>query len=283
MKRRIFLGSISTVLATGCNLDLTAEEGVKPTPLSDNQDAESKGSKANAPANNKVVKETIFGVPILDRSEWEAEKANIARLASLRRAVKDIKYITIHHTAGAISYKKTSDKMKAAEARIKNDQSGHMRDNGWGDIAYHYMVTPAGLVYEARAPEYASDSGSWYYTKKEWQSAGQDKNGQSLFTFTNNPERKKPGASAAHLNLSFVGDYTTSPPDEAAFATMEKLAAAMLKKYDIHIENVYFHREVANTTCPGNPIYEYFRGSTRKRGAMGVGLKKIEALRNQLG
>jgi hypothetical protein len=229
-------------------------------------------SRGFSQSNPQVLK-VLHGVEILKRSGWNAAAPNWDRLAPLWRGDK-VKYVTVHHTA-------TAPRAGFAPLQtIKSNQNYHMGDKNWGDVAYHFMVTPDGKIYEARSPKFASDSHGAYLTKKQWESAPAPANGVTLFPFSDHAIQA-PGASHEHINIAFVGDFYKSVPTAAAIASVEALVAALIKEYGLKVEgdsgvqNLCFHREIGSTQCPGDFIYRHFRGDQMKRSGIGTGIKNI--------
>src|SRR5688500_8144339 len=79
---------------------------------------------------------------ICNRACWvaRAPTCGISQMAALNRAI-------IHHTAGASDY---STDLATSKARVRGVQNIHI-NNGWCDIAYHFLVDGAGTVFEGRS------------------------------------------------------------------------------------------------------------------------------------
>ena len=61
-----------------------------------------------------------------------------------------------------------------------------------------------------------------------------------------------------------------------ALDSATRLVATKLREYDLGLDAVMMHREIAcYTDCPGQALYDYFRGQARTRGAAGEGLQLI--------
>ncbi len=205
---------------------------------------------------------------VAERASWSTGQPDVAVLATLPMGT--IRHVTIHHTETPVPDSVTEDQ------RLRNIQQYHQVTQGWGDIAYHYLIGPSGKVYEGRSEKFAASSGTIYLTKEQWEAAGQDATGATLAA---KPlEAEKPGCSAGHLTVCFIGNYATELPTEAARRAAIALVARKLAENHLGADDVFFHREIAHTTdCPGQALYEWFRGPTRKRGARGAGLDAIAA------
>jgi hypothetical protein len=190
-----------------------------------------------------------------------------------RQPMGKVRYISVHHTETPIP-----DSVSEVQ-RLRNIQSYHQQTQQWGDIAYHYLIGPSGKVYEGRAEAYASSSGTVYLTQAQWEAAPQDETGR---TTAAKPEGiAKPGHSAGHLTICFVGSYGGQLPTPAARDAASALIVRKLKEHGLGAEALFFHREIACwSDCPGQALYDWFRGPSRKRGAQGEGLRSIvEALK----
>jgi hypothetical protein len=82
---------------------------------------------------------------ICNRACWAARAptCGISQMSALNRAI-------IHHTAGAGDY---SADINTSKSKIRAVQNLHI-NNGWCDIAYHFLVDAGGNIFEGR-------SGSW--------------------------------------------------------------------------------------------------------------------------
>lgn len=210
----------------------------------------------------------------IERAQWGAQEPDVAKLEGHRMG--KIRFITIHHTESP-----TPDPIDETE-RLRRIQRGHMIvDHQWGDIAYHFLIGPSGKIYEGRSPLYAASSGTVYLKPSEWSSAGQNELGQTTAPLPLNDRGEKapaPGASEGHLTISFLGNFADQLPTVEAQQSMARLVAEQLKMHSLKTSDVFFHREVACwTDCPGQTLYDWFRGKERKRGASGDGLRLIEA------
>ena len=211
---------------------------------------------------------------IISRTEWGAQEPDVAKL-ELRR-MGEIRFITIHHTESP-----SPDPIDET-VRLRAIQRGHMIvDHQWGDIAYHFLIGPSGKIYEGRSVAYAASSGTVYLKPAEWSSAGQNEIGQTTAPMPVDGQGEKartPGATDGHLTICFIGNFEKQLPTPEARKAMVLLVAHHLKIHSLTLADVLFHREVACwTDCPGQTLYDWFRGSERKRGATGEGLRLLEA------
>lgn len=207
---------------------------------------------------------------IVPRSVWGAQP----EIAERMEPTGTVRFVTIHHTETPASIEETT--------HLRSIQRGHQEvDHAWGDIAYHYLIGPSGAIYEGRAERFAPSSGTVYLTPAQWSAAPQNDLGQTTAAIPLTPDGQeidRPGASAGHLLISVLGDYSEELPTPEARDAVVRLAAAKLYEHGLTADDVYFHREVAVfTDCPGQRFYDWFRGPTRQRGARGEGLQRIAA------
>ena len=133
--------------------------------------------------------------------------------------------ITVHHEGGRI-LPPTAD----AGQRLKNIQIWSMGPaRNWTDIPYHILIAPDGTVYQGRDVHTVGETNTEY-----------------------NPE--------GHLLISFLGNYTQQKLDEHLLEVLTDLLRDMCLKYDISPDQIATHRDYsAQTTCPGEDIYSYFK------------------------
>jgi hypothetical protein len=84
---------------------------------------------------------------------------------------------------------------------------------------------------------------------------------------------------AGHVTICLLGNFMETEPTYAAKESFVKLCAYLLQKNDLTINDVWVHREVASTLCPGNKFYAWLRNYPKgERYSLGPGLEKVKAL-----
>ncbi|MEZ5387639.1 MAG: peptidoglycan recognition family protein [Prosthecobacter sp.] len=181
-----------------------------------------------------------------------------------------ITYLTFHHADAS-----PKDRSEAAEIKTLGDKvwMNHARDNTYQDVAYHYLIGQSGRIYKGRPDDIAPASGTYYYDIKN---PKYKENGRLDFDHLNGGE--KPGNNQGHLTISFL--VAGEEPSKEAYDSAVKLAAFLMDKHDLKTDVIRVHREVANSTCPGDKIHKWIRGRLGKEGHKleGDGIKRIKAL-----
>lgn len=161
-----------------------------------------------------------LGITVLKRDAWRAASPRLERLNPISAPYSRI---TIHHSAkesdGGDDLHSTGD---VAEV-IKKIQTFHVRDKGWGDIGYHFLIDANGNVWQGRA--------------LDWQGAhaGGDDN-------------------IGNLGICLLGDFRTSPPTREALAALERLVDGLCDRHRIAHAKVFGHMKFAKTECPGGTL-----------------------------
>ncbi|XP_053394885.1 peptidoglycan recognition protein 1-like [Mercenaria mercenaria] len=159
---------------------------------------------------------------IIDRSVWHA------RAPKDTTRMKNIpKYVLIHH--GGTPPGCTSQ--KECEKVIKSYQKTHMVDEGWDDIAYHFLVGEDGNVYEGRGwGVNGAHSGSTYYNLNS-------------------------------LGICVIGDFRNTVPNLKAQKKVKQLISCAVSENRLKSNyKLGGHRDVnKNTTCPGQSFYDLIK------------------------
>ena len=191
-----------------------------------------------------VDAKNITGMPrVITRAGWGANEGARCRNATYDDSVKAT---TVHHTAGSNNYTEAQ-----AAGIVRGVYQYHAQTLGWCDVGYNAMVDKYGNIYEGRY-------------------GGLDKNVQ--------------GAHAGGFNkntwgISMMGDYSSVQPTQAMINSVGNMlgwrhkvagvapkgtttltsAGSSYTKYSygtqVKLPNIFAHRDVGNTTCPGNAGY----------------------------
>lgn len=126
--------------------------------------------------------------------------------------------ITLHHSGSMLQ-----DNQKAPQ-RLRDHQAYHQVDQGWPDLAYHYVVDRNGHVYEGRPVWAVGDTNTDY-----------DPTG--------------------HFLICCEGEFNHQTPTPDQLEAAAGLAAWASARYDVSLDAVSGHRDVASTSCPGEALY----------------------------
>ena len=190
---------------------------------------------------------------ITRRAQWGAK----ATRCSSNNYSDTVLAATVHHTAGSNNY-------TAAQSAgiLRGIQSYHMDTLGWCDVGYQFVVDKYGQIFEGRA-------------------GGID--------------RPVVGAHAGGFNsrtfgVSALGNYETASTTPALVAAISRVIGWKLSLYErdiygsatltsagggtakyaegtsVTLPNVFGHRDVGNTSCPGRNLYSAL-GSIRSQAA----------------
>ncbi len=153
------------------------------------------------------------------RSDWRAAPPVARRLT---RAAGPWSRITVHHSA-----KSTGElgKMSAGEVAgaLRDIQTVHMRDRGYGDIGYHFLIDPTGRVWQGRL--------------LEWQGAHSGG--------VNN---------VGNIGICLLGDYDHERPDPRGLRALEELIEALCERHGISRSKIFGHQQLRPTECPGDTL-----------------------------
>jgi hypothetical protein len=126
--------------------------------------------------------------------------------------------ITVHHSGSLLQNNQN------APQRLRDHQAYHQTDQGWPDLAYHYVVDRNGHVYEGRPVWAVGDTGTDY-----------DPTG--------------------HFLICCEGDFNNQAPTADQREAAAGLAAWASASLGVGLDTVMGHRDVASTSCPGDTLY----------------------------
>lgn len=170
------------------------------------------------------------GVPqgVITRTEWTRARPIVALADPMGRIDK----ITVHHEGSTAFYSTAKGDVARKLESIRN---AHL-SRGWADIGYHYIIDPAGRV---------------------WQ--GRPLNLQGAHVKDGNP---------GNLGVMVLGNFEIQRPTTAQFSTLDQFVAHQMRQYRVSIRNVYTHQEMRPTACPGRSLQAYMRQTRGMGGRM---------------
>ncbi|KAJ1172969.1 hypothetical protein NDU88_004811 [Pleurodeles waltl] len=156
---------------------------------------------------------------IIPRCMWEAKPYR----GTPTLLKTPLAFVYIHHT-----YEPSQPCRTFAEcaADMRSMQRFHQEDRGWDDIGYNFVVGADGYLYEGRG---------W-----AWQGA------------------HTKGYNTLGYGVSFIGDYTLQLPPAYALDLVKDhfLQCAVGAGYLLPGYTIYGHRQLVQTTCPGDALFQ---------------------------
>ncbi|MFE2639322.1 peptidoglycan recognition protein [Streptomyces scopuliridis] len=161
-----------------------------------------------------------------------------------------IKAVVVHHTAESNTYT-----CAQAPAVVRGVYTYHVKELGWKDIGYNFLVDKCGTVYEGRK-------------------GGVDRPVMGAHAY---------GFNSETTGISVLGTYTDAAPSQAAMVSVARIAAWKLGQYGVNpagtatltagdsgrnyfgktwakgaqmsFPAIHGHRDGYNTQCPGDAFY----------------------------
>ncbi len=184
------------------------------------------------PADTGLV--VVAAYPVIPRSAWTA--AGVAR-PGLINPMGGIRRITVHHE-GAAAF--TATAQPECARRLEAIRRGHLgrTTNGqpWADIGYHYIVDPAGRVWEGRSTQH-----------------------QGAHVHLHNEH---------NLGVMVLGNFDKQHPAPAALATLNRFIAEQMRVHRVPASAVYTHQELNKTACPGRTLQGHMAAARARGGVL---------------
>lgn len=131
--------------------------------------------------------------------------------------------ITIHHTATI--HREKDD----AKVQLRSIQAFHTgKELGWPDIAYHYIIDARGSVYKGRPDRYRGDTMTSYDT-------------------------------TGHVLVCLLGNFEKQEPNGEQLGALADIVALLMQKHDVPLKEVYIHKDLAETKCPGKNLVAHWK------------------------
>ncbi|XP_070778864.1 peptidoglycan recognition protein 6 [Enoplosus armatus] len=161
--------------------------------------------------------------PIIPRCMWGAEPYR----GTPTNLSLPLSFMYIHHTHTPSQPCLT---FQQCSADMRSMQRFHQEDRGWDDIGYSFVAGSDGYLYEGRG---------WL-----WRGA------HTL------------GHNSIGYGVSFIGDYATRLPSQHSMGLVRDQLASCAVGGGRLVANFTLqgHRQVVNTTCPGDALYNEIKG-----------------------
>lgn len=157
----------------------------------------------------------VSAVQVIDRDHWTRTQA----ITSHINAMRGVNRITVHHEGWVPVH--FADQGTTVE-RLQKIQTVHVRDRGWADIGYHYIIDRAGRVWEGRDIRY-----------------------QGAHVRNNNPH---------NIGIMVLGNFDKQQPSTAQLGALVATLRGMMQLYNIPVHQVKTHQELNPTACPGQSL-----------------------------
>ena len=147
------------------------------------------------------------------------------------RVPQTIHAITLHHEGSAQPVLPGSDVV----GHLRALQSWGERDKDWWDVPYHFLIGPEGEVYQGR---------DWHYmgeTNTEYDPRG-------------------------NLLISVLGNYDQQQPTPAQLQSITRLMAWAAARFDVPLDSIRGHGDLAQTGCPGTNLRSRLADGTFREG-----------------
>ena len=172
---------------------------------------------------------------LVSRADWGARPPKYAYSYTLA------KHLAIHHTAGiGDGLASTTDE---CAAQVRSIQVFHQDSRGWNDVGYSYLVCGTGEVFQAREDD---DDATDVWGAHDGFNRGSMS--VSLMGYFHPPYNHVPSAAMMESlarTLAWVADLREVDP----------LDSSLYEAFGSVRSNIYGHREVRATDCPGDTIF----------------------------
>jgi len=184
---------------------------------------------------SRAVAQAVPKPSVVSRTEWGCPDGQES--PRWPPSYYTVSHVVIHHTATP----NTDTDWPARVLQIwdyhANQDKGDGYPDGWGDIGYHYLIDPHGVIYEGRA-------------------GGDDVRGAHVA-----------GHNVGTMGIGFLGTFCEVEPTSAALSAAEALIAWKCDQRNIdplgsgtdyagtHYKHIAGHRDLSATACPGDKLY----------------------------
>lgn len=172
---------------------------------------------------------------IYSRAEWGARPPRTGYTTTLAG------HIGIHHTATVEDFAATS--WEECAARVRAIQTYHIDTQGWNDIGYAYVVCRHGDIFQAREDDDDSTD-----VQGAHDGFNRGSTGISAFGYFHPPVNHQP----TEAQLSAIVRLTAWI---ASRRGIDPLDRSLYAAFGAPVDNVYGHRDVSATACPGDGLY----------------------------
>ena len=172
------------------------------------------------PAGKPIAAPSDAPVIMLPRTAWTKSKPDLTHIELMGQ----VERITVHHT-GMKSYKSTAYNITVEDIVGIRDFHTTDKDRKWADIAYHFVVDPAGRVWQGRPLVY-----------------------QGSHALLQN---------AHNMGIVLMGNFEVQTPTAVQLNSLAAFVGFVRGIYKIPVAKVFTHGELRQTECPGKYLQAY--------------------------
>ncbi|AOS65110.1 peptidoglycan recognition protein family protein [Actinoalloteichus hymeniacidonis] len=182
----------------------------------------------------------------ISRAGWGADESVRTWPATFHQ----VQCLTVHHSAIELE----ADRAASMRAIYRF----HAVDQGWGDIGYHLLIDPEGLVYEGR---FSGSDGTPVFD-------GPPSGGLARSVLAGHVG----GHNAGNIGVCLLGDFTLGEPDEPAVAALVETLTSLCLLTGLNptgtthyvsptdgasrtVPTISAHRDWSVTQCPGDAFF----------------------------
>lgn len=150
------------------------------------------------------------------------------------RIPHEIRMITLHHSGSPEPLRPDDDPVQ----KLRDLQAWGQAERNWWDVPYHFLIDLDGNIYEGRDYRYMGETNTEY-----------------------NPR--------GHFLISVMGNYNLQEPTPVQIDAITDLMAWAVAEFDVPLEGIHGHGDLAQTSCPGDHLREYLDDGTFREGVRG--------------
>ena len=173
--------------------------------------------------------------PIVRRAAWGARPPKYAYTHT--RAER----VGIHHTASVDDF--TAATRAECAARLRAIQAFHMDTNGWNDVGYAWVVCRHGEVFQGREDDDDATDVQGAHDGFNRGSAG-----LSLLGYFHPPYDQHPTQEQLSSLVDLIAWIS-------GLRGIDPAGRSLYEAFGADVDNVYGHREVKDTSCPGDHLF----------------------------
>lgn len=157
------------------------------------------------------------GLAFRPRSSWTSEPSRMDRLTRIAAFDR----LTVHHSGGE-TFRDRSE--VSAVQRLQGMFAEHVARK-YGDIGYHFVMDPAGRVWEGRNLAFE---------------------GAHVV-----------GQNDSNIGVVVLGDYEDQDFLQGQRESLRLLVGCLRERFGIKLHRIYGHRDLGQSVCPGKNLYAW--------------------------